>query len=130
MPKILVIEDESFLRELISRKLKNEGFEVLQAVNGEDGIKIAKEQKPELIVLDLYLPGIQGQGVIEARGFRVIEELKKNPLSAKIPIIVLSNYSQKEYIEKALKLGADDFLVKAHFAPSEIVKKIKDILKL
>lgn len=123
MPKILVIEDEKFLRELISQKLKNEGFETLQATNGEDGLKVAKEKKPELILLDLYLPG-------SIDGWKVIEELKKDPLSAKISIIVLSNYGQKEFIEKALNLGADDFLIKAHFAPSEIIKKVKTALKL
>ena len=123
MPKILIIEDEAFLRELVSQKLKKEGFETLQAINGEDGVKIAKEKKPELILLDLFLPG-------STDGWKVIEELKKDPLSAKISIIVLSNYGQKEYIEKALNLGADDFLIKAHFAPSEIVKKVKTTLKL
>ena len=123
MPKILIIEDEAFLRELVSQKLKKEGFEKLQAINGEDGVKIAKEKKPELILLDLFLPG-------STDGWKVIEELKKDPLSAKISIIVLSNYGQKEYIEKALNLGADDFLIKAHFAPSEIVKKVKTTLKL
>lgn len=120
--KILIIEDEEFLRELISQKLKNEGFEILRAVNGEDGIKIAKEEKPELILLDLFLPGIDG--------WEVIKELKKDSLSNKIPIIILSNYGQKEYIERGLKLGADDFLIKAHFAPDEIVKKIKGVLNL
>ncbi len=122
MPKILIIEDEKFLRELISQKLKNEGFEILQAVNGEDGIKIAKQEKPELILLDLFLPDIDG--------WKVIEEIKKDSLLNKISIIILSNYSQKEYIEKGLKLGVDDFLIKAHLTPDEIIKKIKGVLSL
>ena len=122
MPKILIIEDEVFLRELIVRKLKNEGFEVSQAITGKEGIKKVKDEKIDLILLDLVLP--------DTEKWEVMKELKKDPVLAKIPIIILSNLGQKEDIETGLKLGATDFLIKAHFAPHEIIEKIKNVLKL
>lgn len=119
--KILIIEDDRFLRELIARKLSNEGFSVLEAVDGEEGEKKIKSEKPELILLDLILPGIDG--------FEVLSKIKQDPVLATIPVIILSNLGQKEEIEKGLKLGAVDFLVKAHFTPAEIIEKIKNILR-
>jgi len=118
---ILVIEDDKFLRELIVRKLSDEKFEVLEAVDGEEGIKKIKEKKPDLVLLDLVLPGIDG--------FKVLSKIKENPNLASIPVIILSNLGQKEEIEKGLKMGATDFLIKAYFTPKEIIDKIKAILK-
>jgi DNA-binding response OmpR family regulator len=121
MAKILIIEDDRFLRELISRKLRNEEYEVIEAVDGEDGLKRAREEKPNLVLLDLILPGIDG--------FGVLEKLKESPETAQIPVIILSNLGQREEIEKGLKLGAIDYLIKAHFTPGEIIEKIKNILR-
>jgi DNA-binding response OmpR family regulator len=119
--KILVIEDDKFLRELIIRKLTGEGYEASEAVDGEEGIKKIKEKKPDLILLDLILPGING--------FEVLSRAKEDANLAQIPVIILSNLGQKDEIEKGLKLGAIDFLIKAHFTPGEIIGKIKAILK-
>lgn len=119
--KILIIEDDKFLRELIVRKVASEGFDVSEAVDGEEGVKLIKEMKPELILLDLILPGIDG--------FEVLGKVKEDPSLAQIPVIILSNLGQKEDIERGLKLGAVDYLVKAHFTPGEIIEKIKSILK-
>jgi DNA-binding response OmpR family regulator len=119
--KILIVEDDKFLRELISRKLQKEGYEIVQAADGEEGEKKIKETKPDLILLDLILPGIDG--------FEVLSRIKQDPTVAPIPVVILSNLGQKEEIEKGLKLGAVDYLVKAHFTPAEIVEKIKVILK-
>jgi DNA-binding response OmpR family regulator len=119
--KILIVEDDKFLRELISRKLQKEGYEIVQAADGEEGEKKIKETKPDLILLDLILPGIDG--------FEVLSRIKQDPTVASIPVVILSNLGQKEEIEKGLKLGAVDYLVKAHFTPAEIVEKIKVILK-
>jgi CheY-like chemotaxis protein len=123
MPKtILVVEDDTILRDLISQKLKKENkYEIVEAIDGEEGIKKARETKPDLVLLDLILPGIDG--------FGVLEQIKKDPETAKIPVIILSNLGQKEEIEKGLKLGATDFLIKAHFTLSEIVKKVKTVLE-
>ena len=117
---ILIIEDDKFLRELISRKIINEGFKMEEAIDGEEGLKKLQEVKPDLILLDLILPGLDG--------FEVLERIKDNPSTSIIPVLILSNLGQRDEIEKGLKLGAVDFLVKAHFTPEEIVNKVKEIL--
>lgn len=119
--KLLLVEDDKFLRDLIAKKLKTEGFEVIEALDGESGLVQAKEASPDLILLDLILPGIDG--------FDVLAKIKSDPVTAKIPVIVLSNLSQQEEVERVLNLGAADFLIKAHLTPSEIIAKIKRILK-
>ena len=118
---ILVIEDDKFLRELISRKLIGEGFDVLEAVDGEEGIKKIKEGKPDLVLLDLILPSIDG--------FEILTRVRDDPEVSSIPVIILSNLGQREEVEKGLKLGAIDYLIKAHFTPGEIIEKIKNVLK-
>jgi len=119
--KILIIEDDKFLRELISRKLSDEEFEIDEAVDGEEGLKKIKERKPDLILLDLILPNIDG--------FEVLSKMKEDPQIAATPVIILSNLGQKEEVERGLKLGAADYLIKAHFTPGEIIEKIKNVMK-
>jgi DNA-binding response OmpR family regulator len=118
--KILVVEDDKFLRELISRKLAKEGFEIAEAIDGEEGIQKAAEFLPDIILLDLILPGIDG--------FGCLEKIKENTQTMHIPVVILSNLGQKDEVERGLKLGAVDFLIKAHFTPEEIVEKIRLIL--
>lgn len=118
---ILIIEDDKFLRELISQKLIKEDYNVIEAVDGEEGIKKIKEEKPDLILLDLILPGIDG--------FEVLSKVKEDNSLREIPVIVLSNLGQRDDVEKGLKLGAVDYLIKAHFTPGEIIEKIKTALK-
>ena len=118
--KILIIEDDKFLRELIAQKVLKEGYLVVEAVDGEDGAKKAKEEVPNLILLDLILPGIDG--------FEVLAKVKEDPTTAQIPVIIFSNLGQKDDVEKGLKLGAVDYLIKAHFTPGEIIEKIKKII--
>ncbi len=120
MSKILIVEDDKFLRELISKKLTNENYQTVAAETGEIGLKMAQEEKPGLILLDLILPGIDG--------FGVLTKLKDDPSTASIAVIILSNLGQREDIERGLKLGAADYLVKAHFTPNEIIGKIKNVL--
>ncbi len=119
--KILIVEDDKFLRELIAQKLQKEGYEPLEAMDGEEGLRKIKEEKPDLILLDLILPGVDG--------FEVLSQIKEDPILAEIPVIILSNLGQKEDIEKGLKLGAVDYLIKAHFTPGEIIEKIRNALK-
>jgi DNA-binding response OmpR family regulator len=122
MPKnILIVEDDKMLRELISKKLEKENYNISVAIDGEEGLKKIKEERPDLILLDLILPGIDG--------FEVLERIKQDPEINKIPVVILSNLGQKEEIEKGLKLGATDYLIKAHFTLGEIVEKVKTILK-
>jgi CheY-like chemotaxis protein len=118
--KILLIEDDKFLRELMNKKLVTLGYEVAVAADGESGLIMIKETKPDVVLLDLILPGING--------FEVLEKAKQDPEIANIPVVILSNLGQGEDIEKGLALGAKDFLVKAHFTPQEIVNKLKSIL--
>ena len=118
--KILIVEDDKFLRDLISQKLLKEGFEIVQAVDGEDGVKKIKDEHPDLILLDLILPGIDG--------FEVLSQMKSDQNSASIPVIILSNLGQKEDIDKGLKMGAADYLIKAHFTPGEIIDRIEKVI--
>ena len=122
MKKILIIEDDEFLRKLIVSKIKEHGFNVLEAVDGEEGIKKIQEEKPDLVLLDLILPG--------AGGFEVLSKMKEDRGLSSIPVIILANLGQKEDIERGLKLGAVDYLIKAHFTPHGIIEKIKANLKL
>ncbi len=119
--KILIIEDDKFLGELISQKLEKEGYSVINTVNGEEGIKKAEKEKPDVILLDLILPGMDG--------FEILAKIKETSSIDEIPVIILSNLGQKEDIDRGLKMGADDFLIKAHHTPPEVVEKIKSILK-
>ena len=118
--KILIVEDDDFLLQMYSTKLELEGFKVLEAMNGLQGLKIAQKEKPALILLDLNLP--------ELSGFEVLEQLKREDDTKHIQVLVLTNYSQKEDIDRCLELGAADYLIKAHFVPSEVIAKIKVIL--
>lgn len=119
--RILVIEDDRFLRDLIVQKLKKEGFVVLEAIDGEEGIKMTREHSTDLVLLDLILPGIDG--------FEVLKKMKEDSATKNIPVIILSNLGQKEDVERGLRLGAQDYLIKAHFTPGEIIEKVKSALK-
>ncbi|PLX25755.1 response regulator [Candidatus Parcubacteria bacterium] len=118
--KVLVVEDDDFLLEMYSTKLELEGFKVYNATNGVQGLKVAQREEPDLILLDLNLP--------EMSGFEVLEQLKNTDNTKNILVVVLTNYSQKDHIDRCLDLGADDYLIKAHFVPSEVISKIKKLL--
>lgn len=121
MNKILLVEDDSFLLSMYASKLKLEGFEVLSAFDGDKALRLVRQDKPDLVLLDLMIP--------KKNGFEVLAELKKDPATAGIPVVVLSNMGQKPDIEKAFELGAADYLIKAHFIPSEVINKIKKTLE-
>ena len=118
--KILIVEDDNFLRKLVLRKLSSEGYDVSEALDGEQGVKKAQTENPDLILLDLILPGIDG--------FEVLAQIKNNKETSLIPVIILSNLGQKEDIEKGFNLGAVDYLIKAHFTPNEIIEKVNALL--
>jgi DNA-binding response OmpR family regulator len=119
--KILIVEDDDFLLQMYVTKLELEGFQVVSAVDGIKGLRLAKKDKPDLVLLDLQLP--------ELSGFEVLEDLKRSNETKQIPVLVLTNFSQKEDIDRCLNLGASDYLIKAHFVPSEVIAKIKNILE-
>ncbi len=120
--KILLVEDDSFLRDICLKKLNKDGFEVAAAADGEEALKLVENFAPDIILLDIILPSIDGFGVLKE-----IRE-HKNGSVRNIPVIMLTNLGQEEDIDKALKLGASDYLIKAHFTVEEIVHKIKDKL--
>lgn len=120
MKRILFIEDESALQKTFGEILKQEGYRMISALDGEVGLELAKNQKPDLILLDLILPKLHG--------FEVLQQLAKDHQTKQIPVIVLTNLEEMEDIEKALELGATTYLVKENYSLEEIVKKIKKIL--
>jgi len=120
MKKILFIEDESTLQKTFSDILKDEGYEVLNAFDGEEGLRLAQQELPDLILLDLILP--------KMHGFDVLKSLKENPETKDIPVIVLTNLEATTDIEKALELGATTYLIKANYSLKEILEKIKSAL--
>ncbi len=118
--KILIVEDDEYLRSLTAKRLEADGYAVLVAGDGEAAIKQA-EEAPGMILLDLLLPGMSG--------FEVLEKLRALDATKTTPVVVFSNLGQKEDIEKAKGLGANDFLIKANFTLDDVVAKVKDYLK-
>jgi DNA-binding response OmpR family regulator len=118
---ILIIEDDSYISDMYRIKLESENFEVAIASDGIAGIKILKKQKLDMILLDIVMPKVDG--------FNVLKTIKDDPEFKEIPVVLLTNLSQKENVERGFKLGADGYIIKAHFTPSEVVEKIKEILK-
>ncbi len=118
--KVLVVEDDSFLAGIYTTKLGLEGFEVLSAGDGEAGLRIAKKDLPDIMLLDILMPKMDG--------FEVLDALKKDPATSHIPVIILTNLGQKEDVERGLKGGAVDYLIKAHFVPADTVAKIRKVL--
>jgi len=117
---ILLVEDDTFLAGMYKTKFEMEGFHVLVAEDGLKGFKMAKENKPDIILLDILLPKMDG--------FEVLEKIRASQDTKTIPVIMLTNLGQKEDVEKGLERGANGYLIKAHFMPSEVVEKIKGVL--
>lgn len=120
MKKILIIEDDPFLSEMYAIKLSQDNFQVEIAVDGKEGLKKIQSYKPDLILLDIVLPKMDG--------FEILKKLKQDPKLKKIPVILLTNLGQKNEVEKGLALGADEYIIKAHFTPTAVVAKVKEIL--
>jgi len=115
--RILLIEDDPLIVEIYTRKFKDAGFDVDVAVSGDEGLTKIKQREPDLLMLDIVLPQVDGWEILqEIRGKLGLKDLK---------VIVLSNLSQDAEIRKSLDLGALSFLIKAHYTPSEVVDEIK-----
>jgi len=112
---------EPALQKALSVSLKAQGFEVLSAFDGKSGLDMVGGSNPDLILLDLILPKMDG--------FTVLEELKKNPETKNIPVIVLTNLEDTEDVQKVLDLGATNYLIKASYNTEDIADKIKEILE-
>lgn len=118
--KILVVEDDKFLRELFVRKMFNEGFDVESAVDADQAFDVLKNRKPQIILLDLILPGVDG--------FEILTQIKADSNLKDIPVMVISNLGQKEDIDRAMELGAVDFLIKANYTLDEIIGRVLRVL--
>ena len=120
--KVLIAEDEEVLRRMYLTKFGAEGFDVLPANNGEEAFRLALENKPDIILLDVIMP--------LADGFATLKKLKAEEKTKNIPVMMLTNLAQEPDLEEGKKLGAIDYLVKSNLTPSQVVEKIKKVLKL
>ncbi len=118
--KILVIEDDSFLSGLLSGKLEKDGFQVFTAANGEVAIQTAEKEVPDLVILDLMMPKIDG--------FAVLEQIKKNDALKSKPVIVFSNITDENEMVRVKNMGANEYMIKSNFTLDELVEKIKTLL--
>jgi len=120
MKKILIIEDDPFLSEMYAAKFNQNDFQTEVATDGKSGLDKIKADRPDLVLLDIVLPKMDG--------FEVLKAIKMDPKFKDIPIVLLTNLGQKSEVEKGLSLGADEYIIKAHFTPTAVVAKIKEIL--
>lgn len=123
MAKILLAEDDAILAEMYQAKFELEGHEIVVAVNGEECMKILDDYVPELILLDILMPKLNG--------FHVLKEIKKRPTLRQIPVILLTNLGEAEVDmnqELAHALGVTDYLIKSHHTPDEVVSKVVKVL--
>lgn len=118
--KVLLVEDDKMLADMYVTKFSKEGMEIMKADDGSKGLEMAKQHKPDLILLDIIMPKLDG--------FAVLRELKKDPTMANTHILLLTNLGQSEDVEKGKQLGADDYFIKANHTPAEIVDKVKYLL--
>lgn len=121
MKKILLVEDDQGLREMYQMRLELENFSVVCAIDGEEALEKAKNEKPDLILLDLMIPKISG--------LEVLKMLKNDTLTAKIPVIIMTVLDQENNKIEGLSLGADDYIIKSKVMPEEVLERIKKVLK-
>jgi len=120
--KVFIVEDDAFISSLLTKKLESEGVIIATSNSGDTAAADIKTAKPALIILDIMLPG--------ADGLQVLEQIKKDPETQNIPVIMLSNLGEKVQIEKAKKYGAVSFLIKATLSVDEIVGEVAKQLKV
>ncbi len=118
--KVLLVEDDKMILDMYTLKFTQEGYEVTQAENGKDGLDLARKINPDIVLLDIILPQMDG--------FTVLKSLKADPKLQKIPVVLLTNLGQDGDVKKGIELGAVDYLIKANFTPSQVVDKVKSVL--
>ncbi len=119
---IYLVEDDSFISGMYQTKLRNVGYTVEVAADGEVAWnRLQEDPLPQLVLLDVVLP--------KKDGFEILEDLRKDPRTKDLPVILLTNLGQKPDVERGIKLGADDYIIKAHYTPSEVMEKIEKILE-
>lgn len=118
--KVLIIEDDANLRNVLVEFMQAEGIEASSASDGEEGLRMIKEFKPDLVLLDIILP--------KKDGYQVLGEVRADDMTKNVPIILLTNLGGLNDIEKALELGATTYLVKGDYQVKEIIEKVKEVL--
>lgn len=118
--RVLVIEDEPALRDIYSTKLRIDGFDVIEAADGIEGLDAAIQHDPAIVLLDVVLP--------VKDGFEVLKDLKDNPRTKGIPVVILSNLGQEYEVKRGLALGAETFLTKANLTPEQVVEQVRKVL--
>ena len=118
-PKIILVEDDPFICEMYALKFKS-FCQFLVAKDGVEGLEMIRQEKPDLVLLDIILPRLDG--------FEVLKEMKKDLSLKHIPVLLLTNLGQKKNVKEGLRLGALDYIIKAHYTPSEVVEKVKAVL--
>jgi DNA-binding response OmpR family regulator len=119
--KILIIEDDNFLQGLEAKKLEEEGYVIVTASSGEEGLKKINEPDIDVVLLDLILPNFDG--------LEILKKIRATETTKNVPVIVFSNLSEEKTIKRSMELGATDFLVKSNFTLDELVKHINSVLK-
>lgn len=119
--KVLIIEDDHFLSSILKNRLEKEGFRVLQAFDGDEGLAMARKEKPDVVLLDLIMPKVSG--------FEVLEGIASDPELSRIPVMIASNLGQDSDIEKAKSLGAHDYYVKVRTSIDELAQMVKNVLE-
>lgn len=125
LKKILLVEDDPFLIDIYTTKLKEFGLLIDIATTGQDCLRKLKEGKFDLLILDIVLPQIDGWEILE----KIKNEREKGENFQNLKIVVLSNLGQREEVERGLKLGINKYLIKAHYTPTEVMEEIKELLK-
>lgn len=120
MKKILLVEDDNILREAYQHYIEKSGYQVYVASNGPDAVSYSQNENFDLVVLDIIIPGFDG--------FHVIAKLKENPKTSKLPIIVLTNLDEEKFLQRAMKLGAIEYLIKTNTTPQQVVQHIKEVI--
>ncbi len=119
--KIVILEDDLTLAKSLSQALESDGFEIYSAVDGETGLRLVKEKKPDLVILDIILP--------RKSGFEVMEALSGDTELSRIPVMVLTNLESSQDVNRMMELGAKSFLVKTNYSLDEVLAKVKGFFK-
>lgn len=119
--KVLIVEDDRYISKMYQLKLSLDGMDVQVADNGRSGIEKAQEFIPDIILLDILMP--------EMDGYEVLDSLKSEDKTKNIPVLILSNLGQEDHIQKGIELGASGYIVKSQYTPSKVLEKIKKTLK-
>lgn len=118
--KILLVDDDLYIRDLYAEVLKDENYDVLIASDGEEALGVASANIPDLILLDIMLPKMDG--------IQVLDKLKNDEKLKNVPVIMLTNFGQEDLVKQAVNLGSTEYLLKYNITPGEIIKKVSEVL--